>query len=110
MNGHPGVVVLRQNPLAEVLVPGNNNFTLEIKQAGFNVPFGGMGGASTPDLEETAGCNYDRFLQVRLTGEASRMSRSRGTSAPATATSSSTRTWKSSGRRSVPSSLSEPTP
>src|ERR1700712_5856657 len=52
MTGEPGVVVLLQNPTAEVFVPRNNNLTAEVEQPSVNMPLGGPGRACTPNLKD----------------------------------------------------------
>ena len=69
MTGDPGVVVLLQNPTAEVFVPRDDNLTAEVEQTGVDMPFGRAGGAGAPDLEDLSGCECNRVLEVRFTSE-----------------------------------------
>src|ERR1700761_4364068 len=51
MTGDPGVVVLLEDAPAEILVPGNNDFTSEVQEPTLGVPLGASRGPGARDFE-----------------------------------------------------------
>ena len=69
MTGNSCVVVLLQDPAAEVLVPRDNNLATEVEQTGVDMPCGRPGWPGSSDLQDLLGHERDWVLKVRFTGK-----------------------------------------